>query len=454
VKSYHLGLSNISAIFFILLALITGQSLAVLTLTSVFYITGVIICFSIEKSNRREGVILFNWVFSSLILFAILHYLHTVGNYSEFAVAWRDEYKFWLISENFSEYTNFAKIFKDSFSLFKFSDLPGYVFYIGTLAYLAEVFFDGNHLLLQFIGTTFWGGMSSILLYKSFLLFFSKKESFKYVICFSLFSVLFAYSFVFLRDIIIAFFYLWVFYIMLKKFRFTGVVKILLIIIIVWQLRFGNALFLLIFLIYYIYNAYKKNKFVLVLSLICAVSLIILLFADIFIQASSTIDKYGSRGQAVGMEVDDSLGKTLYSLPSPIQELAFFMYSQIKPFPSWSSLSKSKDIYSGIVNSLPIIYSVYWFVIVFSLVRMLFINKIYRYIPKHLNLLLIISTVFLFTVTLGASDLRRIMYVYPMIFLVYAVGKGKLELNLNRKIRNEVVIFYLMLNVIYLFLKY
>ena len=206
MKNYQLGLSYIAGIFVILLALVVGQSFAVLFLTFFFYVIGHLVCFSIEKPNRKEGVILFNWVFSGLILFAILHYLNTIVNYSDFAVDWRDEYKFWLISEDFSQYANIKKVFKDSFSVYRLSDLPGYAFYIGSLAYVAENFFDGNHLLLQFIGTTFWGGMSSLLLYKCFLLYFSRKDSFKYVICFSLFSVLFAYSFVFLRDIIIAFF--------------------------------------------------------------------------------------------------------------------------------------------------------------------------------------------------------------------------------------------------------
>jgi len=454
LKNYPLGLSHILAIFSVVLTLFVGQSVAIFAFVVFFQITGYFLCFSIDKPNRREGIILFNIVFSSLLFFASIHYLDTTVNYDDFAVEWRDEYKFWKLSEHFSDYLSISKIYNDSFSLFIYSDLPGYAFYIGSLGYIAENFFDGNHLLLQFIGTTFWGGLSSIMLYKIFLLFFNKKISFKYVICFSLFSVLFVNSFILLRDVIIAFFYIWVFYITLKKFHLYGVLKIGLIIFLVWQLRFENALFLIIFLIYYIYNAYRKNKFILSLSVITVIIVSIFLFSSTFIRAFSTLDRYGERGENAAMEVDNSLGKSLYSLPSPVQEIAFLMTSQIMPFPSYGSLVESKNVYSSIISLLPICYTIYWFVVFFSLAKMLIVNKIYQYMPRHLILLLIISTSFLLVVTLGASDTRRIMYVYPMIFLVYAFGQSKIKISVRRNLRNEAIFIYLSLNVIYLLLKY
>src|SRR5690606_40176135 len=59
-----------------------------------------------------------------------------------------------------------------------------------------------------------------------------------------------------------------IFYIILKKFHLVGILKILLIILIVWQLRLEHALFLLVFLIYYIYYGLKLNKIFLWISII------------------------------------------------------------------------------------------------------------------------------------------------------------------------------------------
>lgn len=453
MKNHQLTLSYISGIFSILLALIVGQSFAVFSLIIIFYCIGHLVSFSIERPNRKQGIILFNWVFSSLILFAILHYLYTVVNYNDFAVDWRDEYKFWVISEDFAHFNSLKTIYQDSFSLYKFKDLPGYAFYIGSLGFLAEHYFDGNHLLLQFIGTAIWSGMSSLLLYKIFLLYFHKKIAYIYAIQFALLTVSFAYSFMLLRDIIIAFFYLWVFYIILKKFHLVGILKILLIILIVWQLRLEHALFLLVFLIYYIYYGLKINKIFLWISIIGLGGALIVLFSRFFISALATVDRYGTRSESKALEVSDSLGKSLYNLPSPIQEMAFFITSQIRPFPSWNSLSNSSGFYDGIVSFLPIVYTLFWFVVVFSLLKMLIVHKVYQNISKELNMLLLICGLFLFIVSLGSSDARRIMAVYPIVFLFYAFGQSKMKKSQNKKMKIEAIFSYLLLIGVYLFLK-
>lgn len=454
MKDFLFGLSYLAGTFSIILSLFIGQSFAVLLFVMLFFIIGQTVCFSIDKKNRVPGFILFNLVFSFLILFSCLHYLDTVMHYEEFAVDWRDEYKFWLVSQDFSRYSSLSSIFQESYTAYVLKDLSGYALYIGSLAYLAENISDGNHLLLQFLGTSLWGGLLSLLLYKVFLIFMPKYESFRYVLVFSIFSVLFAFSFVLLRDILIAFCYLWVFYILLKKFSLSGIFKVVFIILIVWQLRMEHALFLVVFLMYYIYSKYSYNKIVVLLMAIFAGTILVFLFADALLQATLTIDRYGLRGETTALDIEDSLGKNLYFLPPVIKQIAIFIVSQIRPFPSWNSLEKSSNIYSGIVNLLPVFYTFYWFIILYTLLKIYLKQKIYRTISKELNLLLIICVGFLFVISQGASDARRIMYVYPFIFLIYAITQTKIIPSLRRRVTREAISLFIFLNLIYIFLKF
>lgn len=68
---------------------------------------------------------------------------------------------------------------------------------------------DGNNLLYQFMGSVLFGSLFSIVLYKIFLLYIDGKKAFKNVLIFSLCSVVFSYGFLFLRDVVILFFYIY-----------------------------------------------------------------------------------------------------------------------------------------------------------------------------------------------------------------------------------------------------
>ncbi len=447
-------LSNILVLLIIAISSLLSYSLAVFVFSILIYTLGHIYSISIEKSKRENATFLFNIVLSALIFFATLYYFHTVVDYNSFALEWKDEYKFWQMSQELASFISIKEIFNETYSYWQYMGLPGYAFYIGSLGHIADNFLDGNNLLFQFLGSILWGSLSTLVLYKIFLLYFNKGVAFKNVLYFSLLSVVFSYSFFFLRDIIIVFFYLLVFNIVLRKFNWFGLLKIGLISFIVWQIRFEHGLFVIVFGGYYIYRRFKSNKFVLILSIISGLIVVGTLFYDSLFKASMTIERYSDFSESSALDVDDSLGKYIYSLPSPIKEIARFFNSQIQPFPSWIALSQSSNVYQGIVNILPIIYSLFWFVVVFSLMKWTIINKTYKLLSKDLILLSLIIFAFLFVVTMGSGGVRRIMCVYPFVYLIYCLCQSNIssKRELSRT-KMQSILSYSLLITLYFILK-
>src|SRR5690625_3543244 len=270
--------SSFLSLIVLIIASIMSSSNAASIFSLIVWLTGHIFCTFIEKENRIEGRILFNFVFSALSIFALIHYMDTVVDYNEFAVGWRDEYKFWMMSEEVGNRSSLTEVFKESFSNWKYGGYPGYILYIGILSYYANILFDGNHLFLQFMGTVFWGSMTSIVMYRLFLLYFNKPIAYKNVLFFSLFTVVFAYSFMLLRDTIIVFFYTLAFYIVLKKFSLKGLFQLLFISFLVWQIRYQHGLFIGLYILYYLYLRFYRDKIIIIYFSIIVFSFSIIFF--------------------------------------------------------------------------------------------------------------------------------------------------------------------------------
>lgn len=446
--------SSFICIGLMIISLFISNSFATFIFSFFIFFVGHIYC--IISKTGSTGNLLFNRVFAALLFFALLHYIDTVLDYPIFAQSWRDEYKFWISSDELGGLNSIMEVFKESYSFWRFNDLPGYAFYIGSIAYLANTFSDGNHLLLQFMGSAFWASMMAIVLLRLFLLYFDKKSAHQYALYFSLLTVIFAYSFMFLRDIIIAFFYTLSFFIIAKKFSIKGLVCLGLSAFLVWQIRFQHGLFLVLFILAYLYANYKRNKVLVFILVISGTAVSVIIFNTYIQQSLFSLSRYDARGEEHAMAIEDSLGKTLFSLPTPIKEISFFLTSQIRPFPSWHKfVNSTNNMASGIVNLLPIIYGLFWFVVSYSLFKWsLFKNKI-RQLPHEIKILFFLSVVFLFIVVQGASDLRRIMCVYPVLYLTFLIMKNKNVSTYSwKRTRNEGIFLYLLLTGVYLVIKY
>lgn len=418
------------------------------------FVAGYLFCLTVPLGSRDNARKVFNVVFSLSIVFALLHYLDSVTDWNYFAQDWKDEYKCWLFSESYKELSSINKLIKDCFIDRIHLENEGFMFYIGVLVYISEVFFDGNHLFLQYLGSVFFGTLLSIVIYKILLLYFDSKKSEKYTLIYLLCTAIFAYSFRFLRDIHIAFFYAVIIYVVLRKFSFRGLFVLVLNVLILWQLRFEHGLFALVFVAYYLYERVKRNVFLVFLLAIVVLSIFVVYFWDDLLSAQATMVNYVEFTYDVDMSKDDSLGSFIYFFPSPLREILIVFLSQIQPFPSWAALNNAPNAYATIVAFHDIVRTFFWYIVFYSMILWIPFGKVYKRIPIKFKYLLFVTFVFLFLNTSNMNT-RRIMCLFPIIFLVYVWIK-EYCISHSKYLRTNILLAftYLSLIIVYLVMKY
>lgn len=197
---------------------------------------------------------------------------------------------------------------------------------------------DGNNLLYQFMGSVLFGSLFSIVLYKIFLLYIDGKKAFGYVLIFSLCSVVFSYGFLFLRDVVILFFYVSILYIVLRKFTVRNLVGLILLSFIVFQLREEHGLFSLVFIAYYIYKAFRKIKVLVWLLLLCLPVVFFVYFGTYFDRSVSSMENYKEFTE-VSANTVGGLSTNLFRLPPVIKEVVMFFYTALSPIPPLVSIA-------------------------------------------------------------------------------------------------------------------
>lgn len=451
-------ISTFIAFIIILASAAISGSGAALFFSLFTFVAGHLFCLTVPLGARDNARKVFNVVLSLSIVFALLHYFELSEGYQSFVSSMNglggDEYSFWILSEEISNYSSLTKIINDCFVDRIHIENEGYIFYIGLLAYASEILFDGNHLFLQCMGSVFFGALLSIVIYKILLLYFDSKKSANYTLLYSLLSVVFAFSFKLIRDVHIAFFYAVSIYVVLLKFSVRGLLVLILNVLILWQLRFEHGLFALVFIAYYLYERIKRNIPLVVLLAISVLSIFIVYFWDALLSAQAGMDHYVEYTNDAVMSKNDSLGSYVYLFPPPLREIIIVFLSQIQPFPSWISMNESLNTYASIIASHDIIRTFFWYIVFYSMILWILFNKIYKRVPSKLKYLLLITFVFLF---FNASNMhsRRIMCLFPIIFLIYVWIK-EYCISYSKYFRTNILLAftYLSLIIVYLVVKY
>ena len=452
----NLALSFITACVICVFTFLVTFSTATFFFSLFILILGNIFAYLIfEKSSKFSAIKLYNIVFCFYVLLAINHFLGYQVDWSLFRQDLLDEYKFYSLTDT-NQYKSISENFKDSYISRDYLEYAGYVFYISSLASIANSLSDGNHLLLQLLGTTSFGILTSVLIFKILNIYIEPKKSFKYTMFFMFFSVFNFYSFQLLRDIPIAFFYTGGIYIVLSQSlrnKYLKLVLMILLTVLIWQLRFEHGLFFSLFVLIYCFKVFKKNKKILVLIVMCSLVVLTSLFFNHVSKLTSRMDMYSEFTQNSVDSKEDSFAKYIYKLPPVAKEIGVIVNSQIQPFPSWLLLESSTNTYKFIEGLFQILYAFFWFIIFFSLCKWILFEKRILVFKNEILVLSILCLIFLIANTANMT-LRRIIVFYPFIFLVYVWIK---EFSINRK-QFKITTFYGcyiygFLILIYLFLK-
>ncbi len=443
------GIVSISVFFF-------TDSWATLVFSLFVFIFGNIFCYFISnKGQNLSEIKVFNWVFFFYVLLSVNYFLGYQEDWSIFTQDWRDEYKFFLIAES-NQYLSIKENYRDSFVDRVYIEYGLYVFYISSIASIAHNYFDGNHLLLQFLGTALFSILGSVIVYKILSLYVDYKKAYLYTLIFMFFSVFNFYGYNLIRDIAIAFFYICGIYFVLDSVKNRSIYKMILMILCNWlvlELRFEHGLLFSLLTAYMGVNVFRKNKVFLLIFSVVMLMLISLMFISKMDMLLLSLNSYTELTNDAVQNNENSLGKNLYILPPFIKQVAIVFVSQIQPFPSWLNISFTNNIYQNFHGFLQIVYSFFWFIVFFSLIKWLILERKIFLLKKELKVLLVICLIFLLANTANMT-LRRLIGFYPFIFLLYVYIKENFVTYKNfQKTIIFAFCFYFFLILMYLLIK-
>lgn len=429
---------------------ILAFSLSSLFAIILIYIIGFLFSQKVQKKYKNDSAKLFFYVFS---IYLISGYVFSLS---------------FNIRDNFllSDPTVYIEQFSKNWSLdksliidylygcfIKLNDNNAlYNLYIRFLANFSNYLFGEASVLYATLGQTIFGILSTLVLYR-IILNFQPNKAFKYSFIFAIFSSFHFYSSVIVRDIIIAFLFLLIIEIILKKYTNKNLIKLFILLIIVWGIRLYSGLFVFVFILYYVYLPIRKTKFkpfILPFFILIVIGVLISSY-EIINQSIEEISYYVEFSRVRG-EQSGGLSNYLLNFPPVIKEIILTLYSQFHPFPPFAPLLSASTFSQFYISTIVFINSIWWALIFYKLLIFLFVKGVFKKILFEFRLLFIISIIFIIANT-AHIDIRRMMPIYPILFLIYLnVVETYISASYMKKANVSMMLFITLAIIIYLFL--
>ena len=215
-----------------------------------------------------------------------------------------------------------------------------------------------------------------------------------------------------------------------------------------------HGLFFIVFIIYYLYISFIRYRVILIpFGIIFGLTLIPFYFGFIT-EALSNYTLYSDRQSTIGLGIqDDSLSRFIFAMPHPFRELLSLIDQQLQPFPPYYFIISSDNVYQQIFGILSVLYSTFWFVVIFSTIKLILFNKSLKYLSSNMRLLLFIVLIFLIANT-SEINVRRVMCVYPIIYFIYLIMNNNLSIATTKNAKIYGIVIYISINIFYVVLKY
>ena len=318
----------------------------------------------------------------------------------------------------------------------------------------ANLYLGGATVYYMTLIETLFGVLSSMTLY---LILSEKygKAAFKYTLLFSVFSYFLLYSCFIVRDIVIAYLFVEALRIVLGKFNFKNLGVLLLLIILSIGIRLQSGLFMTLYFVLYIYNAAKQTKYK-----VLANTIFIVVLAAAFIALSSSVIYEDSltdlaEHQEETVERQQEIGglfNMFFKLPFGIRQIAIMFFSQIAPFPPYGVLAEAHNFTEATIGLHVIICEIFWFLISYSLIICLF-NKKTRFVLSNFDFFLLGVAAALLLLLTVHPDIRRMIPVYPIIYLSYIKIAETLPRSKMSRIKGGLIVSYIFLLLVYFSIK-
>lgn len=324
------------------------------------------------------------------------------------------------------------------------------------LVTFANNYLGGASELYLTLTNVFFGVLSIGVLFRILLRIVPTQKAYKYSLAFALCSQFHFYSVSYVRDIIIAFFFILAIDILLKEFKFKNVLALFLISLLVWGFRLFFGVFMLMVTAFYLYWGIKCKKggriiSYVVIGVVLVIAVPAILRSELFELSTSEVSSfqeiYDESAAASG------LSSKLNSLPHGIREVSLFFFSQMMPFPPFDAFSDATKLSHYYMAAVRFVFAVYWFFISYGLMYMLFLGGGLKKTTSYEKWLLIISAAFILMNT-TQTDVRRLMVIYPLLLYFYVKLKDVYVVNIRRlHINQNLAIAYVFLLLVYIALK-
>lgn len=301
---------------------------------------------------------------------------------------------------------------------------------------------------------TLFGVLSSLTLYKILLDKFGKK-AFQYTIGFSVCSFFLLYSSFVIRDIVIAYFFLVALRILLNDFRIRNVFLLFLLAIITTGIRLQSGLFYVVFIIIYIYIGLHNTRyktFVSIMLIVGTLLFIMTMMSSIYYEETLEVLEKRQEGTAMRVAQNEGFYSYFLKLPVGIRQIALLFYSQLCPFPPYNYLFRASSFSQFVIGLTVVINTFYWVAISYSLISFLFIKKVVRQLTINEIALLAIAAIYIIALT-AQPDIRRMIPVYPIIYLLYLKGTTLIPKKTVNNTRSMIYAVYVALLLVYVVIK-
>lgn len=407
----------------------------------------------IQKKEQRY------YFFTTVSLFLLLYSVITgiiqfvyINDFSKDFYLGPDEFTFYSCAARLSKLT-YGGIWHASFTEFKFSDYSLFAAWISSLQKLSglESFYG---LLFQKFNVTF---LSSFIPGCVFLLCSAistnVKKAFQAALVYGFLAFTFFYSLGFLRDIHIALIYAIGLYIAINgEYKLRNYLLMGLLGGMAYFLRLENGLFFLAIIGAWVLRSGGRNKIIIGFFSIIALVFIIIKMGGVLMIVNTMLDtKAAYDTRTVNLYGNtSSLGIKLMKLPIPLNYIGTTGLSQLVPFPFWSAFKDAKSVLTSILYLPYAIAGLFWFSVWMRFLRSG--KTVFKFVKKYKY---IVGLCFLYIVLVASTEInaRRLMAVYPVLFLGYFYISSNRNINKGKELLYDVGIYAVLVSA-YLALKF
>lgn len=455
----NLTWAGITILIIGLISSLLSSNLAIVFFSEFWLILGsAAINFFFEKESKTAALKIF-------VLFYFVYFVYAFAVDKIYIANPRVDYFISIDSFKFYSYTedvlhahkSLFSVYVEIFNNFIYSDSPGYYYLSATIGYFANIIGTNNYFIQQLV-IVFLTAFIPVFLYKIALIYFDHQRARKIAITFGLFTHIVAYSATLLRDIHIAFLFIIAFYLLLTEKGFIKLAYLMLIGGIVWSFRVENGIFFLgiigLYCILFIREHKKRPiKFIPIILLMLGALVFILLRINInnlLLVISGTTDRYAQSSMDTADQ--NGLGVAILKLPHGPRELGRLVVSQISPFPAYIGFNTSLGVFKMMAFTIVIATS-YWFFTWFLIISAIIKKNFREIIPFNVKVAFFIAILLILAGSLGTGDFRRLMCVYPIVYLVAAFFFFSMKKAKRISVIKYSIILYIGLHILYASIK-